>query len=123
MTTNTTTFSKDKRLLTSSEFKNVFDNPVKKIHSEHLLLFVQTGQTHARLGLAITKKKLKLAVERNRLKRLTREYFRQNASQLGAIDIVLIVKKSYPKQTDLHDEIHGIFQKLITYFPVSCDDC
>lgn len=118
-----TTFCKNRRLLKPDEFKQVFDNPIKKIHSEHLLLFVQAGQTHARLGLAITKKKLKLAVRRNQLKRLTREYFRLNADQIGAVDVVLVVKKSHPKDTDLHGELAQIFKKLTTLFPAVHDDC
>ncbi|MDO4897219.1 MAG: ribonuclease P protein component [Moraxella sp.] len=118
-----TTFCKNRRLLKPDEFRQVFDNPIKKIHSEHLLLFAQTGQTHARLGLAITKKKLKLAVMRNRLKRLAREHFRLNADRIGAVDVVLIVKKSYPKDTDLHGELALIFQKLATLFPAVHDDC
>lgn len=113
-------FTKAERLLHSNEFKRVFDNPIKKIHSEHLLLFIQTGvpeQTQARLGLAITKKKVKLAVMRNRLKRLSREIFRHTAPTLGSVDVVLIVKKSYAKKTDLNDELTQIFEKLAILFP------
>lgn len=114
----TTSFGKNQRLLKADEFKQVFDNPIKKIHSEHLLLFAQQGQApHARLGLAITKKKLKHAVMRNRLKRLTREYFRLNAEKLGAVDVVLIVKKNYTKDTDLHPELGQIFDKLTALYP------
>jgi len=113
-------FTKAERLLYPNEFKRVFDNPIKKIHSEHLLLFIQTGvpeQTQARLGLAITKKKVKLAVMRNRLKRLSREIFRHTAPTLGSVDMVLIVKKSYAKKTDLNDELTHIFEKLAILFP------
>ena len=113
-------FTKAERLLHPNEFKRVFDNPIKKIHSEHLLLFVQTGvpeQTQARLGLAITKKKVKLAVMRNRLKRLSREIFRHTAPTLGSVDVVLIVKKSYAKKTDLNGELTHIFEKLAILFP------
>ena len=113
-------FTKAERLLHPNEFKRVFDNPIKKIHSEHLLLFIQTGapeQTQARLGLAITKKKVKLAVMRNRLKRLSREIFRHTAPTLGSVDVVLIVKKSYAKKTDLNDELTHIFEKLAILFP------
>lgn len=111
-------FAKAWRLLSPNDFKRVFDNPVKKIHSQHLLLLVQTGtpeRPYARLGLAITKKKVKLAVMRNRLKRLTREHFRHTATTLGAVDVVLIVKKKYTKETDLHDELSHIFEKLALF--------
>ena len=128
MTANTTLdlqdFPKSKRLLTPIEFKRVFDNPIKKIHSEHLLLFVQQGtsQQQARLGLAITKKKLKRAVMRNHLKRLTREYFRLTASRLARVDVVLIVKKTYAKDENLHLELSLIFDKLAKLYPAHHDD-
>ncbi|MBE9563459.1 MAG: ribonuclease P protein component, partial [Proteobacteria bacterium] len=44
----------------------------------------------ARLGLAITKKRIKLAVARNRLKRLIRESFRQQ--QIASLDYVVLAK-------------------------------
>ena len=93
MTDPTFSFTKTKRLLAPCEFKAVFDNPLKKIHSTHFLLFVaNTEQPHARLGLAITKKKLKKAVDRNLVKRHTREIFRLNQHDLPPVDCVLIVK-------------------------------
>ncbi|WP_066804462.1 ribonuclease P protein component [Moraxella oblonga] len=93
MTNPTFSLTKTKRLLAPSEFKAVFDNPIKKIHSTHCLLFVaDTGQLHARLGLAITKKKLKKAVDRNLVKRHAREVFRLNQHDFPPVDCVLIVK-------------------------------
>ena len=116
-------FTKEQRLLKPDEFGRVFDDPTKKIHSTHFMLFVKTGQTQPRLGLAITKKKLKLAVVRNRLKRLTREHFRQNAPCLSAIDVVLIVKKGYPKHTDPNAELSQLFAQLTALYPCVRDDC
>lgn len=119
-------FDKTKRLLNPAEFKVVFDTPVKKIHSTHFLLFVaNTGQTHARLGLAITKKKLKKAVDRNLVKRHTRELFRLNQHNLPPLDCVLIVKSgafvgNKKQKVDKHTslailktELDEIFAKLI----------
>ncbi|GAB6067082.1 hypothetical protein JCM13664_04000 [Methylothermus subterraneus] len=49
---------------------------------------------YARLGLAVPKRKLKKAVERNRIKRLVRESFRLNQSNLPAVDIVVLAKSA-----------------------------
>lgn len=49
--------------------------------------------TFARLGLAISKKTIKKAVDRNRIKRLIREGFRYNQENLGSFDIVVLVKR------------------------------
>jgi len=44
---------------------------------------------HARLGTAITKKRVRLAVKRNLLKRIARESFRQTRDKFNADYIVL----------------------------------
>lgn len=53
----------------------------------------KNGLDHARLGLAISKKWVRLATDRNRLKRLARENFRKNQEQLSGLDIVIVAKK------------------------------
>lgn len=47
---------------------------------------------YARLGLAISKRKIKKAVVRNRIKRLVRESFRLSQHQLAGIDIVVLAQ-------------------------------
>ncbi|MCJ7589891.1 MAG: ribonuclease P protein component [Woeseiaceae bacterium] len=44
----------------------------------------------ARLGLAISKKQCRKATARNRIKRVTREAFRQHQHKLKGLDIVVI---------------------------------
>lgn len=90
---------KQQRLLNHKAFTPVFNTPSFKIHQPNLLLFVKTLDfTHShfhssRLGLAITKKKIKRANQRNRIKRLAREYFRLHQHELiAAVDIVIIIK-------------------------------
>jgi ribonuclease P protein component len=48
----------------------------------------------ARLGLAVSKRVSKRAVQRNRLKRLARESFRVRLTRLPAVDILLIARPS-----------------------------
>lgn len=47
------------------------------------------GETHPRLGLIVAKRILPRAVDRNRVKRLIRETFRQRAPELPAIDLIV----------------------------------
>lgn len=106
-------FEKRHRLLTPADFKAVFDSPIKKVHTPHLLAFIAQNQGIAsRLGLAITKKKLKKAVDRNRLKRLCRENFRHHHASWMAIDVVVIVKVGYPREFDIATEVAELFNKI-----------
>lgn len=93
------TFVKQQRLLNSKAFTPVFNSPSFKIHQPNILLFVKilylsnSAINTSRLGLAITKKKIKRANQRNRIKRLSREYFRLHHHELSqAVDITIIIK-------------------------------
>ena len=84
-------FTKQQRLLHKSEFNAVFSNAKKRVNSDFVILVRKNNQSLARLGLAISKKKIAKAHERNRVKRQVREYFRNNP--LPAVDVVFIAKK------------------------------
>lgn len=96
------TYTKQQRLLNNKAFTPVFNSPSFKIHQANILLFVKIldplprsdfQQITSRLGLAITKKKIKRANQRNRVKRLSREYFRLHQHELiQPVDIALIIK-------------------------------
>ena len=87
-------FGRDKRLLTPRQFKAVFDSPSGKAPGRNVLLLARDNQLdHPRLGLVIGKKSVKLAVERNRIKRQIRESFRLNQDNLTGWDIVVVARK------------------------------
>jgi ribonuclease P protein component len=93
LTRSTGRFTRQQRLTQASEFKSVFDDPcVKQGDSSMLLLGRKNTHKTARLGLAVAKKQLKLAVSRNRFKRLTRESFRQHLDIIKDLDIVVIAR-------------------------------
>jgi ribonuclease P protein component len=51
-----------------------------------------------RLGLAISRKVARTAVERNRIKRIIRESFRRNRDQLCPLDIVVLGRSDISSQ-------------------------
>ncbi len=57
-----------------------------------MLLVSKQDSERPRLGFAIAKKQIKRAVDRNRLKRIFRESFRQHQAQLPNKDFVIMVK-------------------------------
>ncbi len=67
---------KHAKLLKAAEFKFVFDNPVRSSDRYFTVLARPNNLLQSRLGTAFSKKRVKLAVTRNRLKRVTRESFR-----------------------------------------------
>jgi len=70
---------------------------------------------HARLGLAISKRVSKRAVERNRIKRLLRESFRRIRHQLPAIDMMVMAREQAAGVTgpQLLAEMDQMWKKLL----------
>jgi len=84
-------FSRQARLLHSREFQRVFNNTECKSADALLtVLAIRNNCGHPRLGLAISKKKIKTAVARNKLKRLVRESFRQHKHEMANVDVVVL---------------------------------
>ena len=76
------------------------------------------GLKHARLGLAIAKKKLPAAPARNRLKRIIRESFRCHHEQLMGLDIVVLNTMNASKKTNA-----DIFAALIAHWIAVAEQC
>jgi len=57
-----------------------------------LVLARDNGLAHPRLGLAISKKVLRRAVDRNLLKRVIRESFRHHQQELVGLDVVVLAR-------------------------------
>ncbi|MGB7550654.1 MAG: ribonuclease P protein component [Chromatiaceae bacterium] len=87
-----TSFPRLARLLTPSDYRLVLSNPKRSADSFFTVLVANTEGDLARLGLAISKKCAKAAVERNRLKRIVRESFRTHRDILAPFDFVVMCR-------------------------------
>ena len=83
-------FTREQRLLTGGQFKNVFAQARRSSDRYFTVLVRENDKANARLGLAIAKKRIRHAVGRNRVKRLVRESFRHHADTLGAVDVIVL---------------------------------
>jgi len=81
------------RLLNADDYQRVFNGQPWKSSDAYLtLLAIANSHQYARLGLVIMKKRVKHAVQRNRIKRVVRESFRQHKIQLSGLDLVVLAK-------------------------------
>jgi ribonuclease P protein component len=86
-------FPKACRLSKPSQFRIVFDSNRRSADSLFLVIAAENGLDHARLGLAVSKRNVRAAVSRNRVKRIIRESFRKNREKLAGLDIVVVSQK------------------------------
>ena len=86
-----TAFPRARRLTSGAEFTRVFRNANRSADRFFTVLACPNELETARLGLAISRRVAPRAVDRNRLRRLARETFRQ--LELGALDYVVMARK------------------------------
>ncbi|MBR9827069.1 MAG: ribonuclease P protein component [Oceanospirillales bacterium] len=93
------------RMLTGGDFKRVFDRAVVKVPEKHLLILARPNDLgHARIGFVMSKKNVRRAVQRNRIRRVIRESFRLHQHQLPALDMIILARKGLDEldNPDLH---------------------
>ena len=95
-------------------FSKIFASPDKKHSTDSLLLLSKdNGLEHSRLGVAIRKKDIKLAVNRNRIKRKIKGSFRSKVLELQNKDYVVLVKKKPPdKDKQINKDLDFLWGKF-----------
>lgn len=113
--TRTYSFSKSLRLLTPKQYSTVFDNaPIRASHPQILILAQPNNLTYPRMGLVVAKKNAKLAVSRNRFKRLVRESFRMKQHNIPPIDAIVLARRGTENLTnsELTSILNGLWKRL-----------
>lgn len=85
-------FPRSLRLIKAEDFKQVFANASKSSDALLCVLARTNGLDTPRLGLAISKRNVRKAADRNRIKRISRESFRLNQHQLAGLDFVVMAR-------------------------------
>ncbi len=78
------------RLSRSRDIQRVFQNGLKISNAYVTIRARRRTVRTPRLALAVAKKHVASAVQRNRIKRIARESFRRNARFLAGLDVVVI---------------------------------
>ncbi|MDF1653898.1 MAG: ribonuclease P protein component [Coxiellaceae bacterium] len=84
-----TRFTPQDRLRSKQDFQQVFQGD--RVGSRQFVLYYRLA-SHAKIGIIISKKNIKHAVDRNRIKRVSREWFRH--SQIDDLEMVFIANKA-----------------------------
>lgn len=109
-------YTRLQRLLTSTDYDRLFKTPDYRIGGKYLLLLAaEQNLVAGRLGVVVGKRKVKQAVYRNRIKRLSRETFRLRQHSLHGLDVLVLVKAPV-KKADLEcipAELNRLWDKLL----------
>lgn len=87
------TWPRERRITRRAEYTACYDGGQRR-YTKHFVIFARSseGLGGGRLGLAVTKK-CGNAVERNRIKRVLRSFFRLHQHDMPLMDIVVTPKK------------------------------
>lgn len=108
------TFPVSRRLKTPAEFKRVWSEG-KRLSGQHIAIAnCKNHLDYPRLGLSLSKKQIRRAVDRNRIKRVARETFRHVQSKLNGIDVIVIAYKGMDKlsPTEQHQCFDTLWKRL-----------
>ena len=111
-------FQRAQRLLKQVDFKYVFDKPEKSRDKYFTVLARPNALVYARLGVIVSKKRVKYAVARSRIKRLVRDSFRLHQYTLLNKDFVVLVKDKVTQANN-----HFILQSLATHWQYLSRPC
>jgi len=85
-------FPRRLRLQEPRQFRYVFDEPTRLGDRLVTVLARANGLPHARLGLAVARRRIARASARNTFKRIVRESFRAHQEALAGVDVVVLPK-------------------------------
>ncbi|NIA23508.1 MAG: ribonuclease P protein component [Proteobacteria bacterium] len=106
------TFPKSLRLAKNSEFRTVFFHGRRYI-CDGISIFA-LKQKEKKIGISVSSKKLRKAVDRNRVKRILREIVRKKKNLIpDNLHLVFLYnKKEVPTYAKIHKDVKCLFQKL-----------
>jgi len=84
-------FRPHEKIAHPQDFRRAFERRRSASDGSMVVYAVENGRDHPRLGISIGRKKVRSAVDRNRVKRVLREAFRLSKAELPAgLDLVVV---------------------------------
>jgi ribonuclease P protein component len=118
------TFGKDERLKSRKQIENLFDKGKSFVVAPFRIYFIvnnempiQKGESGLKFGTGVSAKNFKRAVDRNRIKRLTREAWRLQKNEIretqGKLNVFFIYTgKELPDFTTVKNKVAIALKKL-----------
>src|SRR5512143_245362 len=106
------TFRKEERIRKRADFQRISRAGAKTQTPHFRVSICHNGLSHTRLGVTVGRK-IGSAVQRNRIKRRVREFFRLNKGSLpGSSDLVITAREGAgsPNFWQVSEELKGLFR-------------
>lgn len=110
---------KELKLRTPSSFQKVYKNAQKFRFQGLSLLVCRNELPYSRIGIVIPKKQIPRAVDRNRIRRIVREYFRVKQHELAiCFDFIFVVYSALSDFSNLEiiKCLEVLWTKLIRFY-------
>jgi len=111
-------FPRLRRLSKPDEYRQVFNDGLRFADNRFLVLAKPNSLAFARLGLAVSKKNSRRAVDRNRIKRVIRESFRIHQHRLSGLDLVVVTRQGIRRANN-----NDCFESLRLHWQRVADKC
>lgn len=103
-------------MLKKNDYDRVFKNSKKIATNGYVILYKENDLSYPRLGLALSKKMISKAHDRNRVKRIVRESFR--LAKLPPVDLVVLAKPglSMQRNHDINIKLNSTWEKITSCY-------
>lgn len=103
------TFRPYERIKHPDDFRRAFERRRSEADGILVVYGVENGRSHPRLGISVSRKKIRDATARNRVKRLIREAFRLSKAELPpGVDLVVLPRSDRLQLATVRQSLLGL---------------